>query len=310
MFLNVRLVFCVVLNFFVSHCSAEKEDQGLLDLFVYEGLLHVKASDFDFRSVNDILFWTDNKFNADKYTPFDIQDNLGQRIYLTGQITNLDRYDSHNVDSVIAVLREGIPEQINSFTDLIYRGAGDASMGTFCFLQKKMVGNLKNFNVTQRETIFIKDRKRTYVKISGSAVFEKAHGLLILYFRLSDANQLWLAKIDFIPVNNQENTFLKVLSKEDVSNLRGKNFKTLEQNFSPYFTKQISGQRRRFEKDLAQYDISDTMYSFRLFSRWGQITLRCIFFTRGSNDKLDISYTPINKKFMIDMINREQYNKL
>ena len=309
MFLNVRLIFFIVLTLLVSFCNAQKEDYGLVDLFIYEGLLHVKASDFDFRGVNDGLFWSDNKFNSDRYTPADINSNLNQSVYLTGKITNLDKYNSHNVDSVIAVLREGNTEQINSFTDPIFIGDGDVSMSTFCFIQKKMVGNLKNFSVNQRETIFIKACRRTYVKVSGPAVFSKANGLLILYFRLSDTNQLWLAKIDFVPYNNQQNAFFKALSQKDVYNIRYGDIKTLEQNFSPYFSKQISKQRKRFEMDLREYEITDTMYSFRLFSRWGQITLRGIFLTKDSDDKINISYTPIDKKFMIDLVELAKYNK-
>jgi hypothetical protein len=61
--------------------------------------------------------------------------------------------------------------------------------------------------------------------------------------------------------------------------------------------------------DLREYEITDTMYSFRLFSRWGQITLRGIFLTKDSDDKINISYTPIDKKFMIDLVELAKYNK-
>lgn len=306
---NMRSVFLAILLLYTGYCTAQYPDIGIVDLFIQEGLVKFNLHNSTFKGIREGMYDESDKERFARYGVEEVQYNHNQSIYTTTLLKDLSRYNAGYADSIIELLKSGNTENIHHFTDPLYASGVSADIEAFLSLQKRMIGNLIQLDQPLKQAIFIKARKHTYIKISGMALFAKAAGKLILFFSVSDKNELALAKLDFIPLTNQQNVFVKAIAENDIKNIQDKNFNAFEQNFSPWFARQIARQRKRFEKDLGSYQITDSLYDFRLFYSEGYIELRGVYYTQNTDDKIEISYTLAVKKFLVDLVKKAQYTE-
>ena len=111
-----------------------------------------------------------------------------------------------------------------------------------------------------------------------------------------------MAKIAFLPYDRQQNIFVKAIAKNDLDFVQGKNYKMLESDFTNEFMANIGKKLDKFEKGLDKYTVSDSLFTFRLFTRNRQLFITAVFYTNKPNELFSMRYVLINKKMMIEQV--------
>ena len=147
-------LFTVAILYFSSTISAQQEDNAVLDIFEHEGLLDLKNRDMQSYNSTGVLII--NKLNTEQYSATEIKKNMNQSVYILEDEKAIANYSTANIDSLIKFLQNGNTAAISLLTDPLYLDTANTSMEAILGMNKRALGNLQDYQVLKRESIFYK----------------------------------------------------------------------------------------------------------------------------------------------------------
>ncbi|MDB5283902.1 MAG: hypothetical protein JWO06_2977 [Bacteroidota bacterium] len=286
--------------------SKAQEDRPILDIFAQEGLVDISNLDLEF--FTPLNAPAIHKMGSIENTVAGILNNFDNSFYEHISQGSFSQSATANLDSIIALLKTADIASVNKFSDSLYLDSLE-TMKVFMEIGKRIEGNLQAYERVSQELIRIKSSRRCYMIITFKAEFKKAAGVLTLYFRLSNSKVFGLAKMVFLPYDNQQSDFLTSLAQNDLEFLRTKDFKSIEAKFTTAFAEKIGKGKEKLEKKLLKYDVNENLLTYRYFIQRGKVYVVPVFHTSNKTKDISIRYVMEDKKFLIDGISiMDQYD--